>query len=267
MNIETNLRGRLRNTTLPKSKGLLPLFEALINSIHALEEAQIQPEQGRIRVVIEREPNLFDADTAGRVQGRLVSSIVSFHVIDNGVGFNEANFNSFRTLDTEHKATKGGRGIGRLLWLKAFDRVDIVSCFLNDSGELKQRSFSFSPNGITDDVVEAAGDEAQRETTIHLVGFDQGYRAHTRKTSIAIAKAMVEHCLWYFVRPGGAPRIIVEDQGEEILLGDLFEDLIHSSAARDRIEVKGRHLDLLHVQLGRALQRFIRSRTAPTIGW
>ena len=54
MNIETNRRGRLRNTTLPKSKGLLPLFEALINSIHALEEAQIPPEQGLIRVVIER---------------------------------------------------------------------------------------------------------------------------------------------------------------------------------------------------------------------
>ena len=250
MNIETNLRGRLRNTTLPKSNGLLPLFEAVINSIDALEEATIQPEQGLIRVVIKREPNLFGADTDGSLQGRPVSSdIVSFRVIDNGVGFNEANFNSFRTLDTEYKVTKGGRGIGRLLWLKAFARIDVVSRFLNDSGELKQRSFSFTPNGITNDVVEAAGDEAQPETTIHLVGFNPRYRDHTRKTSKAIAKAIVEHCLWYFVRPGGAPNIVVEDQSEKIPLGDLFEDHMHSSAARECIEVKNHHLDLLHVQL------------------
>ena len=36
MNISTNLNGRLRNTSLPLSCGLLPLFEAVINSIHGL---------------------------------------------------------------------------------------------------------------------------------------------------------------------------------------------------------------------------------------
>ena len=250
MNIETNLPGRLRNTTLPKSSGLLPLFEAIVNSIHALEEAQTQPEQGLIRVVIEREPNLFDADTDVTVKGRPASSdVVGFSVIDNGIGFTEANFDSFRTLDSEYKVTKGGRGIGRLLWLKAFDRVDVVSRFLNDRGELKRRSFSFSPNGITDAAVEDARGEAQCETTIHLGGFDPRYRTHTRKTSDAIAKAILEHCLWFFVRPGGAPRIVVEDQGEKILLENLFEEHMHSSSASDRTEVKGHRFDLLHVQL------------------
>ena len=250
MNIETNLRGRLRNTTLPKSSGLLPLFEAVVNSIHALEEAQTQPEQGLIRVVIEREPSLFDTDTDGTVRGRRASGdVIGFKVIDNGIGFTEANFDSFRTLDSEYKVTKGGRGIGRLLWLKAFDQVRVASRFLNERGELKQRSFSFSPNGITDAAVEDPRGRAQRETTIHLLGFEPSYRTHTRKTGDAIAKGMLEHCLWYFVRLGGAPRIVVEDQGEEILLESLFEGLMHSSAATERIEVKGHHFDLLHVQL------------------
>ena len=199
MNIRTNLHGRLRNTTLPQSSGLLPLFEAIVNSIHALEEAQIPPERGLIRVVIERAPDLFDVDDGKVKDSSARSNIVGFIVTDNGIGFDEANFNAFMTLDTEYKVQKGGRGIGRLLWLKAFERVNVVSRFSNDKGELKQRSFSFGSNGVTDGAVEDAEGEAQRETTIHLVGFDSRYRDHSRKMGDAIANAMLEHCLWYFV--------------------------------------------------------------------
>lgn len=38
MSITTNLQGRLKNTSLKKSHALFPLFEAVINSIHACEE-------------------------------------------------------------------------------------------------------------------------------------------------------------------------------------------------------------------------------------
>ncbi|MGO0307808.1 hypothetical protein ACTL6P_14595 [Endozoicomonas acroporae] len=39
ISLHTNLAGRLRNTNLPKSHGLLPVFEAVVNSIQSLEEA------------------------------------------------------------------------------------------------------------------------------------------------------------------------------------------------------------------------------------
>lgn len=54
MNIETHLQGRLQNGLLPLSNGLLPLFEAVVNSIHAIEYATDAPEQGKIRVAINR---------------------------------------------------------------------------------------------------------------------------------------------------------------------------------------------------------------------
>ena len=41
MNIMTNLPGRIRNTNLPKSHALLPLFEAVVNSIHAIYRSVI----------------------------------------------------------------------------------------------------------------------------------------------------------------------------------------------------------------------------------
>lgn len=56
MSIETNLHGRLRNTSLPASNGLLPVFEAVSNSIHAIEDAGIPSQQGRITVQVNRDP-------------------------------------------------------------------------------------------------------------------------------------------------------------------------------------------------------------------
>ena len=38
MSLQTNLKGRLRNTTLPKSHGLMPVFEAVVTSIYSIEE-------------------------------------------------------------------------------------------------------------------------------------------------------------------------------------------------------------------------------------
>lgn len=54
MNIMTNLPGRIRNTNLPKSHALLPLFEAVVNSIHAIEDAQL-PLVARLLLGLQRQ--------------------------------------------------------------------------------------------------------------------------------------------------------------------------------------------------------------------
>ena len=50
----TNLGGRLRNTPLPVTNGLLPLFEAVVNSIQAIEEAGIGMKDARVSVEVIR---------------------------------------------------------------------------------------------------------------------------------------------------------------------------------------------------------------------
>ena len=37
--MKASIAGRIRNTNLPKTKALLPLFEAVINAFQAIEEA------------------------------------------------------------------------------------------------------------------------------------------------------------------------------------------------------------------------------------
>ena len=54
------------------------------------------------------------------------------------------------------------------------------------------------------------------------------YRDRAPKTARAIANALFEHCLWYFVRDGGAPSIKVSDGVEVILLDQVYEEYMFS---------------------------------------
>ena len=91
-----SLQGRLKNFNLPKNQPLLPLFEAIVNSIHAIEERKQSGEHfsGKITIKIIR-----DDQIAISGMGEL-PAIQSFEVIDNGVGFNEPNLTSFMSNAT-----------------------------------------------------------------------------------------------------------------------------------------------------------------------
>jgi len=120
-----DLEGILKNTPMPKSKPLFPLFEAVTNSLDALEQCTYSP---TIEIHIIRDDNELVSEVAGAGRSAL-ASIIGFRVQDNGVGFTEENLLSFRTYSSRQKADRGGKGVGRFLWLKAFDEVRIESTF------------------------------------------------------------------------------------------------------------------------------------------
>jgi hypothetical protein len=249
-NLETNLPGRLRNTTLHYSNGLLPLFEAVANSIHSIEEAGLAPDKGQISVDILRDTQShFDFETK-KPGPDPCGNILGFKITDNGIGFNETNMKSFLTLDSEHKADKGGRGVGRLIWLKAFSNVKIKSSFNGDDSKLKSRVFTFNANaGVTDDKVDDASVGAAKFTCVHLDGFGEKYRDASYKTAKPIANSLLEHCLWYFVRQGGAPHIIIRDNDEVLNLDEIYEEHMFSSAVNESLLIKEKEFTLTHIKL------------------
>lgn len=138
MSLNTSLKGRLRNTNLPITYSLFPLFEAVVNSIHSIDILKKEKANynGKIIIKILRSPHMITYEG-------FENNIIGFEIIDNGIGFNKDNYNSFRTLDSEFKMNLGCRGIGRLLWLKAYDIVKIKSTFL-EQGKIFLREFDFS---------------------------------------------------------------------------------------------------------------------------
>ena len=176
--------------------------------------------------------------------------IVGFKVVDNGIGFTNRNMKSFLTLDSQYKADKGGRGVGRLLWLKAFRRVNINSIYKDDDEKLKSRKFLFGPaTGVSEDRVADIASDTTRLASVHLDGFGAKYREASRKTAQAIANSLFEHCLWYFVREGGAPHIVIKDDGESVALDNVYHEHMVSSAETERIVIKDKEFDLTHIKL------------------
>jgi len=252
MSMETNLNGRLRNTFLTRSHGLLPMFEAVINSIHSIEELAKELDTGKITVEIVRNSQ-GSLDFGGENKKRgpdAQEDIVGFRITDNGVGFNNTNMKSFETLDSEYKVNKGGRGIGRLLWLKAFRNISINSAYKDENGKFKSRDFKFTADsGVSDPVVKDLVSNKTIETKVFLEGFKKEYREASLKTIGAIANSLLEHCLWYFVRPGGAPKIYIVDGDESILLDNVYNEHMHTSASSESITIKDKAFDLTHVRL------------------
>ncbi|MCO4237995.1 ATP-binding protein [Pseudarthrobacter sp. MDT3-28] len=226
MVLTTSLAGRVRNTSLPKSHALLPLLEAVVNSIQAIDARpgdEVEP--SRISVRVHRDAQAeFDFGPAG--PGRApMKPIVGFTVEDNGVGFTPENMTSFETLDSDYKSGIGCRGVGRLLWLKAFDRVSIRSAYRDKDGKLQGRQFKFS----IEREVEHDGDPdglIRTGAVVSLDGFRKAFQQTAPKGVDAIAREVFEHCIWYFLRPGGAPEMTVADDDESVSLTDLMDEFV-----------------------------------------
>ncbi|MEQ8850107.1 ATP-binding protein [Botrimarina sp.] len=251
MSIDTNLAGRLRNTSLPYSHGLLPLFEAVANSIHAIEDAPIPLQQGRISVEIVRDAQreLALDDGSAMVDNPTGNDITGFVISDNGIGFDDDNMRSFLTLDSDHKSNRGGRGVGRLLWLKAFRSASVESVYQAADGTKMRRNFAFdSQRGVSDEkLIEAQS--ADCGARVSLTGFAAKYRAACRKTAPTIAVQLLEHCLWYFVREGGAPKVHIIDGDEQLDLDVVYHEQMIATSAAETITLKGFDFELVHVQL------------------
>ncbi len=243
MALTTSLAGRVRNTSLPKSHALLPLLEAVVNGLQAIDARfGSEIERGRLQITIRRSgQHALDFESAAPGRSAL-QPIVGFTIEDNGVGFTPENMASFETLDSDHKARQGGRGVGRLLWLKAFDRVSVRSAYEDDDGALRTRHFGFSVDREVEQI-EVPENFGEPGAIISLDGFGPLYQRAAPKTVEAIAREIFEHCIWYFLRPGGAPEVTVVDD-ETISLGMLLDEFVFSTLPLTTIEVGGARFDM-----------------------
>lgn len=210
--------GRIRNLSLAPSpkNSLSALFEAVMNSIHAIEDrfGKDHISSGHIDIEIVR------AEDEG---------VAGFCIRDNGVGFTPQNIASFRRMDSQAKAAIGGKGVGRLVWLKVLEEAHVSSTYLDDEAGARAISFVFSVEDPTRDLNISEGVYADIGSVINLHPYHSEYARQIPKKPTTIASRILAHFISYFINISH-PRIMVHDRGEQI---DLF-DQFTSATERDQ---------------------------------
>lgn len=241
-----DIRGRIRNFKLPKTKPLIPLFEAIVNSIYAIEERKaIENFKGIINIEIVRDNqcvlNLPKND-------KIETDVVGFNIIDNGVGFDDNNMNSFLQSDSVYRLDKGGKGVGRFSWLKAFERVEVESVY-KDLECYVMRKFEFSlKNPEIDDTVIDSEEISEYKTTVKLINCKIDYSKNISKQAVTIANKIIQHCFIYLMSEE-CPQINLIDDGVKYCINDLFSEQVEREENKYCIEIDAEKFELKNLKV------------------
>lgn len=234
--MKSSLAGRVANTVLHENDALLPLFEAVVNSIQSIAEAENRGE-GQIDIFIER---VQQQTTDGKFDSN--APIVNFSITDNGVGFTEENLESFNTLDTTKKKSFGCKGMGRILWLKAFDKVEISSVFKARDGLFYKRTIHFdTKNEVIADQPEIMSGVAQASTTVRLLGFRNPYQSKAPVRLQTLVDKLLAHCIRYLLSDKALVEINVYDQNNESVCVNEFLNRLTDRKPEVKTKKIGKH--------------------------
>ncbi|MGO4773091.1 hypothetical protein ACEN2I_15620 [Flavobacterium sp. W22_SRS_FK3] len=244
--MQIDIKGKINEKKLAFSNTLLPLYEAIVNSIQAIEEDSATS-TGIIEVNIirstQKEIEFNETDSES------LPEIVNFEIRDNGNGFNSENFDSFNYAHSTYKFAKGGKGIGRFTWLRAFKKAEIESRFReNDQWNLRKFNFEPTKGGIEKHSLEKVNTTQERYTIVKLNGLKEEYRKWCNNKAEDIALKIIEHGFVYFLNEN-CPRILLNDQGNQIVINDLFKLFTRGQVKSKKIKIRKNEFNLSLVKL------------------
>lgn len=200
---KSSLISRVRNFSLtPNEKNsLMPIFEAITNSLQSLYELYEQDwiQKGFVNIFLYLdETENYPTD---------------IEIEDNGVGFNQINFDSFLTFDSAHKLKIGGKGIGRFSWLKVFNEAHIRSVFI-ENGIKYKREFDFLLEDVPvqNHTIEKVSNKEAIRTIIKLKGMKSEYRSRFPSQMETVIRKILIHFLPSLIAASPSINILSENQ-------------------------------------------------------
>jgi hypothetical protein len=218
--METPVRNLVASVDLTSSDALLPLFECVVNSIISLKKTRKEVNK-RIQIQIERGayPSQTNIDN--------IKTIENIIVIDNGEGFSENNYNSFKEplsmLNKEH----GCKGVGRFTWLAAFEKAHIESVY-DENGKWKYREFDFDIAKEVNTIRFEDTDKREQKTIVKLISCSNSIIKNSTAVSLEyISQEIMKHCLIYYLC-GDLPRIEILEKDNDVfsdvsVINELYE--------------------------------------------
>jgi hypothetical protein len=237
--------GRIGNMRLPDGKTALlySIYEAVSNAIQAIEERFGKADfakRGMINVLID-----LNAD----------KTLKLIAISDNGVGLNPTHLAAFETCDTRQKYAIGGKGVGRLIWVKVFNSIQVQSTFEVGLDKLEQVSFKFDPNRDDSlvDLKRNKSEEPEVGTRILLAEIKPDQNASINRATLA--RHICHHFFPYFIA-GSMPRLNVMFGRRDIDVVDYLESKI-DVRTKETLTVLGSvgEIEISHVYVEKSISQ------------
>jgi hypothetical protein len=235
-----DLASEVKRATLPDGlQGFLfPLFEAVSNALHSIEERWAGA-----------------AEANGQIEIDVSFNDQSITIADNGAGFNQKNLNAFLTPLTGNKFERGGKGFGRFIAFKLFDEVFYSSRQANPGGAATIGSYRYEPFAIEDNLIQLGAGEgagphrfdsgltARMQSPLQeaLIYFDVTGSYYSGGDAMgAIASALVDHFLVEFIQKKVPKKfILIVDGIRSNLYQYFYESLSLGGSKSEHLEIDG----------------------------
>lgn len=229
--MEANVKGLVERLELSQAKAMMPLFEAISNSIDAIEEHKDGVLRHKIHI------RLLALRDLVHQAGEDDFIVDGFEISDDGVGFSDANLASFKEAHTLAKVKVGGKGVGRFTFLKVFSSVYIRSVFARkDKTFLREFEFSFRDEWQAANVVKPVSEASG--TTLSIRGMDSKYTGGWSRDPFVISERILAHFLIRFAARSCPPMVLEAPGHAPIDLHILFQSTVLSHIEERFFDVK-----------------------------
>ncbi|WP_353645023.1 ATP-binding protein [Mesorhizobium sp. WSM2239] len=245
--METNFQRLVEHWPLSSISGsLFPLFEAISNSIHALKESGAR--NPFIHVYVERDESQTELNGDGFGSAY---PIRSFKVEDNGIGFTDAHMAAFNEIASSYKEAVGlgGKGVGRLSWLKAFNDVRIESTYRDDHNFFGREFYFSLPLGVNREQ-RAAVSTPSTGTSVTLNNSLPAFRERMPRKLDILAREICRHFMPVLIS-SNPPKIVLFDGREKLDIN--VSD--YSSVESTGFELAGAQFVAHHVRIRSPYER------------
>lgn len=211
---QVNLKGLVEHIN-QRTNVYSPIMEAVVNSIQSINKTNRK--DGEVIIVLKRDlQSVLEFNKDARAE------ITSIEIHDNGIGFNEENTESFDMLYSQLKVNEGGKGYGRVMFLKYFEDISVSSIF-RDGDTFSRRTFDCGKNNKMVDSPKLTKNVKESDTKTVII-LNTLKASNLNKKNTTIAKKLLEKLLIYFINEKyQCPKIIIREKDEkDIVLNDLL---------------------------------------------
>ncbi|TPN75961.1 ATP-binding protein [Mesorhizobium sp. CU2] len=207
--------GRIRNMQLPDGRTALlySVYEAISNAIQAIEERFGKAEfakRGIISIMAQTNPD---------------KTLKYLAISDNGIGLNSAHLEAFETCDTRQKYALGGKGVGRLVWIKVFDKIDVESCYEVGFHDFEKINFRFDPQREDSLVNPKKGKGSDGEVGTKIILSEVKGDQNAAISPTILSRYICHHFFPYFIA-GSMPRLYVQFGRRDINISEYLDSKI-----------------------------------------